>query len=221
MRKLHPPKAAAVLLVLFLSGLFLPGAASDHWEKTIQAFESADRVHPPQPNGIVFIGSSSIVKWDLGKYFPGMPVLNRGFGGSQIADSVRYEDRILLPYKPRIVVFYAGDNDIAAGKSPEQVLADYKAFVAKLRRALPATRLVYIAIKPSIRRWNLVEKMRRANQMIREIAVQDPLQEFVDIDPPMIGADGKPRPELFAPDGLHLSPVGYKLWTAMVLPYLR
>jgi len=210
---------AATLLVLLLAGL--PATAADRWEKKIQAFEAADRAHPPQPNGIVFIGSSSIVKWDLAKWFPGLPVINRGFGGSQIADSVRYEDRILIPYKPRIVVFYAGDNDIAAGKSPEKVFADYKAFVAKLRRALPKTRVVYIAIKPSLKRWELVDKMREANRMIRTYAGQDPLQDFVDIDKPMIRADGKPRPELFAADGLHLSPEGYKLWTSLIRPYLE
>ncbi len=209
-------------LTLLISALVAtPLSAQDRWEETIQAFEAKDRAEPPPVNGIAFIGSSSIRGWDLEKYFPGLPVYNRGFGGSQIADSVRYAGRILLPHKPRVVVLYAGDNDIASGKAPETVLADFRSFVAKVHGSLPETRIVFIAIKPSIRRWEMVEKMRKANRMIREVTAKDPRLEYVDVDGPMIGPDGKPRPELFADDGLHLSHEGYALWTSLVKPYLK
>jgi lysophospholipase L1-like esterase len=195
--------------------------AENRFEPQIRAFEERDRREAPEPGGILFIGSSSIVGWDLPKYFPDLPVINRGFGGSQIADSVHFAERIVWPYRPKIIVFYAGDNDVASGKSPEQVLADYRQFVAKVRQKLPETKIVYVAIKPSLARWRLVDKMRRANALVREAAAKDDLLEFVDVDGPMIGADGKPRGELFKPDGLHLNAAGYQLWSELVRPHLK
>jgi len=150
-----------------------------------------------------------------------MQAINRGFGGSQITDSVRYMSRILVPYQPKAVVFYAGDNDIVSGKSPETVLADYGRFVSGVHKALPATSIIFVAIKPSIARWKLAEKMRKANGLIRDFAKKDARLSYVDIDTPMIGEDGKPRPELFAPDGLHLNDAGYELWTKLVKKALK
>jgi lysophospholipase L1-like esterase len=196
-------------------------AAESRWEPDIRAFEKKDRERKPLPGGIVFVGSSSIRGWDVGKSFPDLPVVNRGFGGSQIADSVEFAGRIVIPYKPKTVVFYAGDNDINAGKTPQQVLSDYREFVAKVHGPLPDAKIVFIAIKPSLRRWNLVSAMREANKLIREYSESDPKLEFVDVDPPMIGADGKPRPELFVEDGLHMTAEGYRIWTALVRPLLQ
>ena len=136
----------------------------DRWESAIQAFEAGEKAQPSPEGGIVFIGSSSIRFWDLAKWFPQLPVVNRGFGGSEIADSTRYADRILLPLTPRVVVLYAGDNDISQGKTPDQVASDYRAFVAKVHGALPKTRIVFIAVKPSLSRWNLVGAMRETNE---------------------------------------------------------
>lgn len=192
----------------------------DRWEPAIRDFEAREQAEPAAKGGIVFIGSSSIRRWDLEKHFPGLPVTNRGFGGSRIADSTRYADRILLPIEPRVVVLYAGDNDINAGKTPDQVVSDYRAFVAKVHAALPRTRIVFIALKPSLSRWKLVGAMRQANKAIRAITAEEPRLAFVDVDAPMIGSDGRPRPQLFAEDGLHLSAEGYKLWTSLVLPHL-
>ncbi len=211
----------ATLAILAWTAISVSAAEPDRWEKAIQAFEAADKQQSPDKGGIVFIGSSSIRLWDLDRFFPGLNALNRGFGGSQMADSVRYANRILIPYQPRTVVVYAGDNDIAAGKSPETVLADYNAFVEKVHRALPETKIFYIAIKPSLKRWNLVEEMRRANALIRQAAENNPRLEFVDIDTPMIGPGGKPRKELFAEDGLHLSAAGYQIWSDVLRPHLR
>jgi lysophospholipase L1-like esterase len=190
------------------------------WEKDIKAFEAQDQKSPPPTGEIVFVGSSSIRMWDTKKYFPDIVTIQRGFGGSCLADSVTFCDRIVTKYRPRTVVLYAGDNDISAGLSPEGVLKDYQAFAARVHAALPATRIIYIAIKPSIRRWALVEKMRRANALIAELTKTDGRLAFLDIDKPMIGADGKPRKELFKPDGLHLSHEGYVLWSGLLRPML-
>jgi lysophospholipase L1-like esterase len=118
------------------------------------------------------------------------------------------------------VVLYAGDNDLAAGRTPQQVFDDYGNFVAKIHAALPKTRIVYIAIKPSKARWKLIAKIREANRLIAEAAAKDPRLVFIDVEKPMLGADGKPRPELFKPDGLHLNAEGYRLWAGMVGPHL-
>jgi lysophospholipase L1-like esterase len=195
--------------------------AANRWEPNIRRFEERDRRQMPPADGFLFVGSSSIVGWNLPKCFPDMPVINRGFGGSQIADSVHFAERIIIPYRPRVVVLYAGDNDIAKGKSPQTVLADYRAFVDKIRAPLPKTKIVFVAIKPSISRWRLVDKMREANRLIREVTDDDPLQEFVDIDTPMIGSDGKPMADLFKSDGLHLNEDGYQLWSSLVKPHLK
>ncbi len=196
------------------------------WEKDIARFEAADKENPPKKGQVLFVGSSSIRLWNLKKSFPDLDAINRGFGGSQIEDSTHFADRIVLPYEPRLIVMYAGDNDIAFGKSPAQVADDFKAFVAKARggksaeSARPAP-IIYVAIKPSIARWKLVDKVREANKLIREFCEKGDKLTFLDIDTPMIGNDGKPRAELFVKDNLHLSEAGYKVWDALLKPHLE
>ncbi len=194
--------------------------APERWQQAMDAFATADREHPTAGESVVFVGSSSIRMWKLDKWFPGLPALNRGFGGSHIADATHYLDLLVLRHKPQVVVFYAGDNDMARGLLPADVVSDYRAFVEKLQAALPETRLVYVAIKPSIARWKLYPQMREANRQIAEIAAADPQQTFVDIATPMLGDDGTPRAELFLDDGLHLNDEGYQLWTSLVQPQL-
>jgi large-conductance mechanosensitive channel len=214
--------AAAVFLVAIGSTRAQTSKKQENrWEPAIRKFEAQDQEQMPPTGGVLFVGSSSVVGWDLPKCFPDLPVTGRGFGGSQIADSVHFADRIVLPYRPKVIVLYAGDNDIAAGKSPRQVLADYQQFVKKVHDALPDTRIVFVAIKPSIRRWHLVDKMREANRLVRAVTEKDERLVYVDVDGPMIGSDGKPRAELFKPDGLHLNAEGYKLWSALVRPHLK
>jgi lysophospholipase L1-like esterase len=214
--------ALAVLALLFIP----PAGAEDkpdfsRWEKAIAAFERRDGEKPPPKDAIVFVGSSSIVKWDLAKSFPGVEAINRGFGGSQLADSVHFAPRIVTKYEPRLVVLYAGDNDLAAGKTPEQVADDFRAFVQAVRKDLPKTRIVYLSIKLSIARWKLADKIRQADALIEAVCKQGDGLQYVDVATPLLGEDGKPRAELFAPDGLHLNEKGYEVWASVVKPHLK
>ncbi|MEZ6013604.1 MAG: SGNH/GDSL hydrolase family protein [Planctomycetota bacterium] len=191
------------------------------WRDEIEAFERQDASAPPEAGGIVFVGSSSIRRWDsLESDFADLPVIERGFGGSQMLDSALFAHRIVTPYRPRMVVVYAGDNDIAAGKGPQEVLDDYLAFIAAVHGVLPEAKIAFIAIKPSLARWKLWPEMREANRMVADLAAGDPRLTYLDIASPMLGTDGAPRPELFVADGLHLSPAGYALWAATIRPAL-
>jgi lysophospholipase L1-like esterase len=214
--------AGAVTIAGVLLGV-MPAAAQrgEAWEPAIAAFEASDRVSPPPAGEIVFVGSSSIRLWDVQKYFPGLTIINRGFGGSQLSDSVRYAERIVIPYKPRIVVVYAGDNDIYAGATSEEVAIQAEQFVRTVRAKLPDVRIVFIGIKPSLLRWTVIERMRLANDLIRRFAEHDDKVAFVDVDHAMLGWDETPRSELFVEDGLHMTPHGYELWATLLRPLLE
>jgi lysophospholipase L1-like esterase len=218
------------LSLVILIAILLPAAAQDtpektnpheRWESTIAKFEEQDKANPPAKGGVLFVGSSSIRLWRLDESFPDLGAINRGFGGSEIADSTHFAKRIILKHEPRQIFLYAGDNDIARGKSAETVTDDFRKFVNVVRQDLPQTRLVFIAIKPSIKRWALADENAKANAAILKICQQDDLLGYADIWKPMLGQDGKPRPELFAKDGLHLNGKGYELWTAIVKPLIK
>jgi lysophospholipase L1-like esterase len=197
-----------------------PPSPFDKWEKDISAFEAQDKQSPPPKGAVLFVGSSSIRMWKLKNSFPGLAVINRGFGGSRIADSVHFADRLVLKHEPKTIVFYAGDNDIAGKRSPEEVDRDFQAFVKIIHEKLPKTKIVFLGIKPSLARWNLVDTIRQANRLIQSRCEKDDLLTFVDVFPPMLGKDGKPRPELFLKDGLHMTEAGYAIWAKLLLPHL-
>jgi lysophospholipase L1-like esterase len=192
------------------------------FEPEIQRFEATDRAAPPALGGVVFVGSSSVRFWpDVAGDFPGVPVVNRGFGGSTLPEVNHYVPRVVLPYRPRLVVLYAGDNDLNDGRTPAEVLADYRTFVTLVRRELPATRIVFVSIKPSPSRWGLIDAMREANRLVRQEVARDSLQAYVDVFSPMLRADGRPRPELFGADSLHMTRAGYDLWRERLAPVVR
>jgi lysophospholipase L1-like esterase len=177
--------------------------------------------HPPPQHGVLFVGSSSIRLWTtLAGDFPGVPTINRGFGGSAIADSTYYANRIIVPYHPKLIVFYAGDNDIADGRTPQQVIADFKAFVVRVRRDLPNVAVAYLSIKPSVARMAMWPQMRAANHGIARWARTTKDVTFVDIAAKMLDAHGEPRPELLREDGLHMRPAGYAIWIEALKPVL-
>lgn len=191
------------------------------YEPAIRVFEAGDKTNPPPKNAVLFIGSSSIRLWtNAPAQFPEHRIINRGFGGSHLSDSVEFAERIVIPCRPKLVVLYAGDNDLAAGKSPADVLAAFKEFVAKVRTALPQTTIAFIAIKPSPSREKLLPQCREANGLIREFIATDNRLTYLDVFTPMLDADGQPRGELFVKDRLHLNAEGYKLWAGIVKPVL-
>lgn len=215
----------AVLFFCFLLyGATSPASAQEsQWEDSIAAFAAADRQQAPQPGGVVFVGSSSIRLWrDLKTQLNATrAIINRGFGGAKLSDCTRYVDRVVLPYKPRLVVVYAGDNDLAAGREPKDVLNEFVRFVGRVRQALPETPIHYISIKPSPARALLLPKVREANDLIKQFTSGADDLEFIDVFTPMLDSAGNPRRELFQADELHLNGAGYKLWATIIGPHVH
>jgi len=214
-------KVSWMLTVLGAAAL-LPAGESDprRWAGEIGRFEEWDGKNSTPEDAVLFLGSSSIRMWATSDYFPYLPVINRGFGGAHISDVLHYLERIVTPYRPRVIVFYAGDNDIAAGKPPQRVAADYRSFVKHVHQELPETRIIFIPIKPSLKRWTFWPRMKEANAAIRHFTEQDRRLLFADTVTSALGDDGKPRPELFIKDGLHLSAEGYRLWAEALIPVI-
>lgn len=228
---LRPFILAASLLLLLTACVSAPPAShgppripeqvsNADWEQDMQRFAALDAASPPPRHGVLFVGSSSIRFWEtLAADFPGVPVINRGFGGSELRDSTFYADRIVIPYAPRQIVLYAGENDLQAGRTPQQVAADFRAFVERVRRDLPKVRIAYISNKPSPLRAGLLEAQRQANALIQ--AEAGPLRvDYIDIFTSMLDANGRAREELFIEDRLHMNRTGYELWRQKVAPYL-
>jgi lysophospholipase L1-like esterase len=213
--------AAASALAVF--ALRIEAQTAERWDPAIAKFEAQDRIAPPPQRGIVFIGASSIVRWHLDEFFPelGDQAINRGFGGSQSVDAVRYVDRVVVPYRPRIVVYYAGDNDVEAQVPAPEIAHQFALFEQKVHAALPDTQVIAISIKPSIRRWKWIDTIRTANAIVKAYSLRTPNTRFMDIEQQMLGPDGKPNPELLVADGLHMTPAGYRVWTDALKPLLQ
>lgn len=188
----------------------------------IAAFETADRANPPAPGAVLFVGSSSIRMWTtLATDFPGVRTLNRGFGGSNLYEVLGYAPRIVVPYRPRLIVLYAGENDIASDRTPVQVLANLRSLLALVRRDLPGVRVAFISLKPSQLRWPIVDRIRETNRLVADLATSDRTLLYLDVFTPMLDASGRLRPELYQPDGLHMTAAGYAIWRTVVAPVLR
>jgi lysophospholipase L1-like esterase len=212
---------ACLLLLVVGSAAQACPPSPEQWRSDIAKLVADDSAHPPPRHAVLFVGSSSIRMWTtLARDFPGAATLNRGFGGSAIADSTHYANRIVIPYRPRVIVMYAGDNDIAEGCTPRQVLEEFKTFVVRVRKGLPGVAIVYISIKPSIARWALWPQMHTANERIARWARTQKRVTFVDVATRMLGTDGKPRAGLFRDDGLHMTPAGYAIWVEALKPVL-
>jgi lysophospholipase L1-like esterase len=158
--------------------------------------------------------------WKLEAAFPNHDCLNRGFGGSEMADAARYVDRIVIPAKPSVIVLYAGDNDIANKKTPAQIRDAYVVFREKVLAALPKTKIVVIGLKPSPSRWKLREAALEANRLLQAEVMAGTNQTFIDVWPAMLGDDGLPRPELYLKDNLHMTDAGYQIWQDLIEPHL-
>lgn len=186
----------------------------------IAAFEAWDRQNSAPKNAVLFVGSSSIRLWQTAEAFPELAVINRGFGGSHASDVVHFAPRIVLKYAPRTIVFYAGDNDIADGKTPRQVAGDFEKFVVLVREKLPMSEIVYLPIKPSLARWKLWPKAQETNELVKAYVANRGYITYLDTAAPMLGGDGQPRPEIFLDDGLHMNQRGYQLWNQLLAKHL-
>lgn len=196
--------------------------ASQDWSADMAAFAAQDAASPSPAGSVLFTGSSSIRLWQsLAQDFPGVATVNRGFGGSQVVDSLVHFDRIVLPHHPRLVVYYAGTNDIAAGKSAQEVARDFAAFCERLHAARPDAKVLFISLQYAPARWHLRSRMAEANELIAKFCAADPRRRFLDTNPAMLGADGQPRLELYSSDRLHMSAAGYAVWTKLVTPLLH
>ena len=226
-----------VTVVVVLAALAAPGAqaqesaapspaayaaAQKRWHDAFAAFDKADRENPPASDGVVFVGSSTIRLWTrLGDDFRAQPVVvNRGFGGSTMADCSLLAQELVVRYRPRQVVVYAGDNDLAEGRTPFQVLESFAHFANTVRAALPNTRISFISVKPSPSRAALLPKIQETNHIVGAYLRTQANTDYIDIFTPMLGADGRPRTELFRADMLHMNESGYRIWQAAIAPYL-
>lgn len=196
-------------------------AKPDPWEKEISKYEEQDKKSPSPKDAILFVGSSTIRLWDLKESFPNLATINRGFGGSKYADIPRFVKRIVTPYRPKAIVLYSGDNDLAGGKSPEAVAADFAEVIKTIRADLPEIPIYVFAVKPSISRWKIVDKGREANRLIEAQCEAGKNLTFLPVEKLMLGADGQPRQELYMKDGLHMSKEGYKLWSELLVKTLE
>jgi lysophospholipase L1-like esterase len=202
---------------------FVPTASAQGWEPAIRDFEEQDKVHPPKPGCIVFAGSSSFRFWDtLVSDMKPLDVINRGFGGSEFSDLDLYANRIVIAYRPRAVVVYEGDNDLAQGssKTPEMVAGDFRKFVQTVHTVLPDTWVYILAIKPSKLRWNQWPQMKAANKLMQDYAATQEHVQYVDITTSMFDASGNLPRDLFKADGLHPTPKLYAMWTSIIKPVL-
>jgi len=190
------------------------------WGAEINAFKQRDANHPVPDNGILFVGSSSIRMWETGRFFPESNVLNRGFGGSDIKAVNYFFDSIVSCYTPSIIVLYAGDNDIAAGLSPQEVFKDFQDFYGLCTDTLPAAEVIYLSIKPSGSRIDFWPDMQKANALIEQFCQTKSNLQYLDLASCLLDDDGKPNDVLFIDDRLHLNEAGYRLWTAKLKPLL-
>lgn len=221
-------------LYLLISGLLFtlisPAMASAsgytkdpaRWDSIFQKYRDADQTNPPPTNAILCIGSSSMHGWHkhLAKDLSPLTVIPRGFGGSNMKDAVYAVDRIVLPYQPRAILFYEGDNDIAERIQPEEIASTFQLFADKVWETLPETRIYVISIKPSIRRFPRWGYIQQANQLLQEICEQDSRLTFIDVATPMLNGEGTPRKELIAKDNLHMTREGYLVWKEVIRPIL-
>lgn len=216
---------------MFVAGLLAMTAAQAQsgnpsewrWKTELDAFATADGLQAPAPGGVLFVGSSSIRMWNaLETSFPGQPVvIRRGFGGSRLSDCADLVHRLVLPYQPRLVVLYAGENDLVEGAGPQDLLVHFERFVQQVHAALPGTRVAFISIKPSPSRLVHMMTMREANLLIQTHVLAHDRLDYIDVHTAMLDNDGQPRPELYVSDGLHLSAEGYALWRQIVSAHLR
>jgi len=210
-------------LIWLLLVLPLLATPLDRYESSVAAYEAADRLKTPASGGTLFLGSSTFTLWgqELEREFAPFHALNRGFGGSTIAEVDHYLERICFPYRPRLIVFYAGTNDIAEGHSPQQLVSDFAQLTTHLRQKLPNTRVAYVSMAMPPSRTRFEAQYASANQLLREFTEKQPNLDFIDVSKLLLDEKGQPRGQFYREDQLHMKPAGYALWAPVLRNYLE
>jgi lysophospholipase L1-like esterase len=217
-------KLKVLLLSLFSAVILFAQETKPAFWDDIQAFKKKDSVSFPGTNKILFVGSSSFTKWtDVQSYFPAYPIVNRGFGGSSLPDVIRYREDVIFKYKPRQIIIYCGENDLASSDTvtAKTVYNRFMQLFNFIRKNQPNVPVAYVSMKPSPSRQLLMGKMREGNAMIRAFLKTKKQTSFIDVYKDMIDDEGKPRPELFGDDNLHMNKSGYAIWKKSIEPYLK
>jgi len=220
---MNSKKILVILALLYFSVPVVQAQLSLPYWKEVQDFKKQDSLRFPAANQILFIGSSSFTMWkDMQEYFPGYPILNRAFGGSTLVDLIRYRYEILFPYQPKQVLIYCGENDFAASDTVTvpTVVNRIKTFFGLLRAKYPKVPVAYVSMKPSPSRVHLLEKYVTANAQIKDFLATQQQAKFIDVYAAMLNSEGKPKPEIFLEDRLHMNAGGYAIWKNIMLPYL-
>lgn len=198
-------------------------AQEPRFRKDIDVFLRQDSVTGQAKGQLLFVGSSSFTFWkDIKDYFPDYPILNRGFGGSALPDLIRYANEIIIPYQPKQIIIYCGENDMAdsATVTPKMVRNRFRSLMKIIRSALGKLPVAFISIKPSPSRWKLEEKFVKANKLIKRYLKRDEWAVYVNVHDAMLLADGSVNPELFSKDNLHMNEKGYAIWQKIITPVL-
>jgi lysophospholipase L1-like esterase len=217
-------KAAIPFLSCLFAVLLFAQTSAQPFRKDIDAFKKKDSLQMPAPKSILLIGSSSFTKWtDVQSYFPGYPIINRGFGSSSLPDLTRYADEIIFPYAPKQIIIYCGENDIASSDTitAQIVLQRFQQLFFIIRAKLPKIPVAFISIKPSPSRWKFEPVILEANKIIKEFLAKQPHSTFINVHDAMLSADGKPKPEIYISDQLHMNEKGYAIWQKIILPVLK
>lgn len=209
---------------LFILGIFQAQSQEPAFRKDIDAFKKSDSQRMPAANTILFVGSSSFTKWtDVQDYFPGYPILNRGFGGSTLVDVIRYADEIIVPYHPKQIIIYCGENDIAASDTitPQIVLERFRQLFSIIRKKLGKVPVGFISIKPSPSRWKMETRFVEANRLIKAFLDKEQNAKFINVHTAMLNADGSVKTDIFISDNLHMNPTGYHIWQPIIAKQLK
>jgi lysophospholipase L1-like esterase len=222
--KLRPRFSLRTLFVMVtiaeLSSAQTPRTES-RFEKDVKAYEAVDKAEPRPPGAILFVGDSQFFRWKtLQEDLPGYTIINRGVDSFQFSDVIEFADRIVLPYKPRLIVLHVGGNDIHTGKSPDYVLADFKTFVAQVRKPLPDVPIIFSSLTPSPARWDEADRRRQANKLVQDYIATQANLHFIDLWNAMLSLDGQPREDIWVADRIHPNHAGYQIRVKLMLPLL-
>jgi lysophospholipase L1-like esterase len=198
-----------------------PATRARRFENNVRLYEALDKTNPPPRNAILLVGDSQFFRWKtLHEDLPGYTIINRGIDSFETSDLLYFFDRLVLPYQPRLIIMHVGGNDVHGGKSGEQVLGDFKAFVAKVRATQPTVPIAFSSMTPGPGRWEEADKRKQANTTIKNYIATQPGLRFIDLWDAMLTPEGKPRMDLWVADGIHPNHEGYLVRVKIMQPLL-